>query len=272
MKIPYGNADFYNVVTGGYVYVDRTAYIRQLEETGGALLFLRPRRFGKSLWLKTLSCYYDLRYRDEHERLFGGLAIGRDPTEGAHRYFVLEWDFSAINPMTGRDDYGALLNAYVNRRIRTFLSDYRHHLPEPLELEDVAVNNLDGLLALIRQTPYRLYLLVDEYDNFANEVMMTAPEAYDGLVRADGSLKGLMKWVKLAMAGQGLERLFVTGVSPIVMSDVTSGFNICENVYLYPEFNALCGFTESDVDELLGRLHEEQRQAGAPPAWERGSR
>ncbi len=206
MKIPYGNADFYRLVTQGYVYVDRTAHISRIEEMGDALLFLRPRRFGKSLWLRTLACYYDLRYGDEHDALFGHLAAGRPRPEGseelAHRYFVLQWDFSAIAPeLSPGESLGSLLNGYVNRRISSFLSDYRDHLPPSSwrdrdEVNGAAVENLDALLALIRQTPYRLCLLVDEYDNFANEVMLNDLETYKGLVRADGPLRALMKWVK----------------------------------------------------------------------------
>ncbi len=98
MKIPYGVADFYSLRTEGRLYVDRSDRIAVVEDLGKSLLFLRPRRFGKSLWLSTLACYYDLRLADEHEALFGGLAIGRRPTPLAHRYFVLRWDFSEINP------------------------------------------------------------------------------------------------------------------------------------------------------------------------------
>jgi hypothetical protein len=267
MKIPYGEADFYSLITKGYVYVDRTDRIRQLEEMGEALLLLRPRRFGKSLWLRTLSCYYDLRYRDEHDLLFGGLAAGAEPTELAHRYFVLEWDFSVIAPELSAHGLGFVINSYVNQQIRVFLSDYREHLPTPgpgealpLTMGDVAIDNLEGLLALIRRTPYRLCLLVDEYDNFANEVMMADPESYRGLVRADGALRALMKWVKQAKKGRGLDRIFFTGVSPIVMSDMSSGMNICENLSLYPELNTLCGFREDEIEDLLRRLAADQRR------------
>jgi hypothetical protein len=269
MKLPYGEADFYSLITKGYVYVDRTDRIRRLEELGEALLFLRPRRFGKSLWLRTLSCYYDLRYRDEHDLLFGGLAAGAEPTELAHRYFVLEWDFSVIAPELSAHGLGFVINSYVNQQIRGFLSDYREHLPSPgpgealsLTMGDVAVDNLEGLLALIRQTPYRLCLLVDEYDNFANEVMMADPEAYRGLVRADGPLRALMKWVKQAKKGRGLERLYFTGVSPIVMADVTSGMNILKDVSQRPQLDDLCGFREEEIRDLLVRLAAEQPSAG----------
>jgi hypothetical protein len=265
MKLPYGIADFYHLRTAGYEYVDRTGYVRAVEERGEALLFLRPRRFGKSLWLRTLACYYDLRYAGEHERLFGDLAVGRDPTPLAHRYFVLSLDFSLINPeppprgvnrdVSSRvDRIGNEIHDYLNRALKSFVSDYRVHLPEPVTIEADALHTLDGILAVIRQTPYQLYLLVDEYDNFANEVMASDPDTYDDLVHTDGPFKYLFKWVKGVMAGKGLERLFVTGVSPIVMSDVTSGLNMAEDVYLEADLNALCGFTGDELRSLLERI------------------
>ncbi len=266
MKIPYGVADFYSLRTEGQLYVDRTDHVAVMEELGKALLFLRPRRFGKSLWLATLACYYDLRLADEHDLLFGGLAMGKNPTPLAHRYFVLRWDFSKINPdpppwgvnanvSSRHQRIGNEINGYLNTSIETFLLDYRGHLPEPPRLGEDPFHNFERLLAAIRQTPYRLYLLIDEYDNFANEIVANDRKAYEDLVHSDGPFKYLFKWVKGVMAGAGLDRLFITGVSPMVMSDVTSGMNISKNVYLEPEVSSLCGFTDGETRDLLERLH-----------------
>jgi hypothetical protein len=254
MKLPYGIADFYSLVTSGYVYVDRTAYVRVLEDMGRSLLFLRPRRFGKSLWLQTLATYYDLRRAGESRRIFGDLAIGRDPTPLAHRYFVMAWDFSNLKPQGTVEEIGRRLDQYVLGTVEAFVADYRDHLPGPVEIQEDPVRTLENLLSAIRQTSHPLYLLVDEYDNFANEVMVVSEESYRGLVHSDGPLKALFKWVKAAMAGRGLERLFITGVSPVVMSDVTSGLNICRNVYLDSRLNGLCGFLEAEVRDLVERL------------------
>ncbi|MCP4653776.1 MAG: AAA family ATPase, partial [bacterium] len=268
MRIPYGVADFYRLRSRGQLYVDRTDRIATLEELSDSLLFLRPRRFGKSLWLSTLASYYDLRYAGEHECLFGDLAIGKAPTPLAHRYFVMSWDFSKINPdpppwgvnanvSSRHERLGNEINGYLNTSIETFLIDYREHLPEPPRLGGDPFHNFERLLAAIRQTPYRLYLLIDEYDNFANEILTDDADVYCSLVRSDGPFKYLFKWVKGLMAGGGLERLFITGVSPLVMSDVTSGMNIARNVYLKPALADLCGFTEAEVDELIAAvLHE----------------
>ncbi|NJL29620.1 MAG: AAA family ATPase, partial [Thermoanaerobaculia bacterium] len=268
LKLPYGIADFASLISDGYVYVDRTPYIRTMEELGRALLFVRPRRFGKSLWLHTLSTYYDLRRRDEHQQLFGDLAVGREPTPLAHRYFTLEWNFSNIDPLGGSSGdpvmgIGALLEDYVNGTIENFLTDYRGHLETPVKIEKSAVRTFGNLLAAIRQTPYKLYLLIDEYDNFANEILIGDEPTYRRLVSADGPFKRLMKQVKAATEGLGVERLFLTGVTPLVLSDLTSGLNIAKNVSLEEELDALCGFTEAEVRELVGRILDERCGKGA---------
>jgi len=263
MKLPYGIADFASLIADGYVYVDRTQHIRVMEELGRALLFVRPRRFGKSLWLHTLSTYYDVRRRDEHELLFGDLAVGREPTPLAHKYFMLEWNFSNIDPQGGGasdvvEGIGALLEDYVNGTIENFLTDYRDHLDVPVPVEKNATRTFGNLLAAIRQTPYKLYLTIDEYDNFANEILIGDESTYRRLIGADGPFKRLMKQVKAATEGRGVERLFMTGVTPVVLSDLTSGLNIAENVSLVPALNALCGFTEAEVQDLLERIVAER--------------
>ncbi len=273
MKIPYGVADFYSLRTEDNVYVDRTDRIAVVEDLGKSLLFLRPRRFGKSLWLSTLASYYDLRLADEHGRLFGDLAVGKRPTPLAHRYFILEWDFSDIDPdpPLGEGPRVRRLGAEVHRHLLScleiFLVRFRDHLPYPIELTDDAFTSLNRVLAAVEQTPYSLYLLVDEYDNFANEVMVSDPGDYHELVRTDGPFKRLFKWVKAALKSRGLDRLFMTGVSPIVMSDVTSGMNVADNVYLTPELNTLCGFTDEEVLGLLERLGGEKAGNATAPSW-----
>ena len=269
MKLPYGLADFHSLITDGYVYLDRTHHLRTLEDLGRALLFVRPRRFGKSLWLRTLATYYDLRYADQHEEIFGGLHVGREPTPLAHRYFVLVWNFSKVH---ARDpgstaDLGRRLDEHVNSTIRTFSRVYRDHLPDEIPIDANPITTLDNLLARVSETPYRLYLLIDEYDNFANELLVSDGATYRDLVRAEGPFRQLMKAVKAAMEGEGLERLFLTGVTPVVLSDLTSGFNIGRNISLEPELEALCGFTDSEVRGLLEAITEEREKRGDAVAF-----
>ena len=258
IQFPYGIADFRSIRQERLVYVDRTAHIHDVEGLGRILVFLRPRRFGKSLWLQTLANYYDLRLAGEFEALFGDLAVGRRPTPLRNRYFVLTWNFSEKGARGGVDEIGRQLNDYVNNQIKDFLVTYSGHLQGSVTIEADAKDTLRHLLTAIRQTPYQLYLLIDEYDNFISEVMVRDAQTYRALVEADGPFKELFKTVKSATEGQGLERVFVTGVSPVALNDVTSGFNTSENVSLAPELAALCGFREQEIRDLLALIAEER--------------
>jgi hypothetical protein len=260
LKLPYGLADFPTLIRDGFTYIDRTKHIRDLEELGRLLLFVRPRRFGKSLWLRTLATYYDLRTADEHDELFGNLAVGREPTANAHRYFVLTWDFSEVSPRGSIDDVARALGDYVNSTLRAFLSDYSDHLP-PMQVRDDAKSSFREILAAVRRSGHPLYLLIDEYDNFANEVMVRDGGTYSALVHGEGPFKELMKTVKAATQGQGVERLFVTGVSPVVMSDLSSGMNILTDIYQEPGLNSLCGFKDGEILDLLERIQDSGGEA-----------
>ena len=256
LKFPYGIADFYEVITEDYFYVDRTGCLPSIEEAGKQLLFLRPRRFGKSLLLSMLENYYDLAKADEFERLFGQLAIGRNPTPKHNQYFVMKWDFSAVNPHGDPDGIQRALYSYLNGRIANFAAYYEGRLARPIELDPQdALASFQSLLTAVRMTPHRLYLLIDEYDNFANEILMGAgQDRYASLLRGEGMLKTVFKAIKAAAAGDGLDRVFITGVAPIVMSDMTSGYNVARNIYLMPQFDDLCGFTETEISATIRQV------------------
>ncbi len=259
MKFPYGIADFYKLITGGYFYADRTACIPALEEAGEQLLFLRPRRFGKSLLLSLLENYYDLKKAAEFDRLFGGLAIGQNPTPKRNQYFVLKWDFSAIEPSVSPEQLREALHQYLNERIQAFGEYYAQRLAHPIQITaGNALASFQSLLSAVNLTPHRLYLLIDEYDNFANEILMggqaTSRTGYDALLRGEGVLKAVFKNVKAAAAGSGLDRVFITGVSPVALNDLTSGYNVAENISLNTDFQHLCGFTEAEVSATLSAV------------------
>jgi hypothetical protein len=272
MKFPYGIADFYSLRTEDYFYADRTGCIPDIEEAGKQLLFLRPRRFGKSLLLSMLENYYDLKKAAEFDRLFGALAIGQQPTPKHNQYFVLRWDFSAVNPHGNADDIERSLHDYLNSRIKDFAVYYKEQLGETIEINPAnALASLQSLLTAVRATPQQLYLLIDEYDNFANEILMggtgAGPQRYDSLLRGEGALKTLFKTIKAAASGGGLDRVFITGVAPLVLSDMTSGYNVAENISLQRPFGDLCGFHEAEVSATLTQVAA-QRQLPADAATE----
>ncbi|NVZ07947.1 AAA family ATPase [Allochromatium humboldtianum] len=259
MRFPYGLSDFGTLIEGGYWYQDRTDRLADLEATGRQLIFLRPRRFGKSLLLSMLEHYYDLNRAARFEALFGALAVGRNPTPLHNQYFVLKWDFSLIPAYGEIADIEAAVHQHINDRLRDFERRYRDRLPEPIAIHpDNALSSWESALSLLSQTPHKLYLLIDEYDNFANEVLMAdrpgSQDRYQTLLQGEGLFKSVFKAVKAAAGGLGLDRVFITGVSPIVLSDMTSGYNVGEDIYLLPQFNDLCGFTESEVTDVLRQL------------------
>ncbi|MFQ5614914.1 MAG: AAA family ATPase [Anaerolineales bacterium] len=262
MKFPYGIADFYKVITQDYFYTDRTDRIPLLEAAGEQLLFLRPRRFGKSLLLSMLENYYDVARADEFERLFGHLAIGQNPTPLHNQYLVMRWDFSEIDPSGGAQEIKQALHRNLNVHIRAFTLYYRTLLPADIYIDPVdGLTSFQSLVSVVRATPYRLYLLIDEYDNFANEVLMSTQPGrradYESLVTGDGLLKTVFKVIKSAATGRGLDRVFITGVSPVVLSDATSGYNVAKNIYLRPKFNDLCGFWEAEIETALRQMVQE---------------
>jgi hypothetical protein len=253
MKFPYGIADFGKIRQNGYFYQDRTHLIPQLETAGEQLLFLRPRRFGKSLLLSMLEHYYDINQADSFESLFGELAIGQNPTPLHNQYLILHWDFSLVKTQGDVREIEAALHRCLNQAID--VCAYNYKLAVSITQED-AIYSLGNLLKAVRASGHKIYLFIDEYDNFANEILMARKDQYEALLYGEGLLKTVFKAVKAA-AGQGLDRVFITGVSPVALSDITSGYNVATNIYLEPRFNALCGFTETEISDLLNTLAQD---------------
>ncbi len=251
---PYGVADFEAIRRDGMFYVDRTAKIRDLERLGRTLVFLRPRRFGKSLFLRTLASYYDVRLAGDFDLLFGDLDIGRRPTPGRGRYFILNWNFSTVAPGRTLEQVEKNLADHVRSRAKVFVTRYADHLPARIDTRASPAVVLDDLLAVVDETPYKLYLLIDEYDNFINEIMATDAGLYRALVETGGPFKQLFKSVKEAAEGRGLERVFVTGVSPVALNDVTSGFNNAKDLTHRSVLANLCGFRETEIRDVLERV------------------
>ncbi len=262
MRFPYGIADFEKIREGSHFYVDRTDRIALVEEAGNQLLFLRPRRFGKSLWLSTLENYYDLARADHFGRLFNDLKIGRNPTPLRNSYFILKLNFSLVDPGGDHAAIRRSLFDHVNACIENFVMRYGSRLEHTVRIDrDNAVSTLQSLLGVISQTSHRLYLLIDEYDNFANEVMISplrGRDRYEELVRGEGTIKTFFKAVKDGAEGRGIDRVFLTGVSPVVLSDITSGYNVGEDLSADPCCHDLCGFTEGEVGDALEKVASER--------------
>ncbi|MFI3123231.1 MAG: AAA family ATPase [Methylococcales bacterium] len=260
MKFGYGLSDFRALMLEGYYYQDRTAHIPLLENAGKQLIFIRPRRFGKSLLLSMLGYYYDVNYTLEFETLFGSLAIGENPTPSHNQYLIMKWDFSLIKSSGDVDDIEQAIHEHLNDCVKEFAIRYKQILISDIEISANALSSFRSALLAISSLPYKLYLLIDEYDNFANEVLTSRNTEYKALLHGEGLLKTVFKAVKAAASGQGLDRVFITGVSPVVLSDMTSGYNVATSIYLEPKFNELCGFTETELNEILHNLSLDSEQ------------
>ena len=261
LKLPYAIRDFNKLISQEYVYLDRTDRIPIMESLGYELLFLRPRRFGKSLWLSTLMNYYDLAKADHFERLFGHLAVGQNPTPLHNQYLVMKWDFSTVESQGTIQEIRTSLYNHINEQIAIFGDDYQTLLPGSLRINPTdALASFNSAVAAARHSGHKLYLFIDEYDNFANEIMMGRVgrdrDRYHDLVSGEGLLKTLFKNLKTAGSGAGLDRVFMTGVSPIVMNDITSGANVTKNITWHPHLNDLCGFREAEVSHLVQQVVE----------------
>jgi len=249
--ILYGVADYAEIRKANAWFVDRTAKIRDLETTRYAM-FLRPRRFGKSLLVTMLHAYYDVNFADRFEELFAGTDIAANPTEEQGKYLVMKFDFSAVSKNVSKvqdsfDEYAAL-------RCDTFAREYANRLPEGLSGRILKASGscakLNEAFAGLAHTKTKLYVLIDEYDNFTNTILAESGlNAYNELCHGDGFVKQFFTILKTATSDieSPLARLFVTGVSPVTMDDVTSGFNIGTNISLDLQFADFTGFRHDDL-------------------------
>ena len=253
-QIMYGVTDFARIRAENGYFVDRTALIRELEKTSYAM-FLRPRRFGKSLLCSILQCYYDIDYAGRFEEFFGGLDIGREPTAERGKYLFIDFNFTGVEKRIDRvqDSF----NEYCSERLDVFVERQAGRLPEGTTAAVLAKRTchekFNTLTMRLKGSGLALYITIDEYDNFTNTILAESRESYEALCHGDGFFKQFFNELKLATTGTDapVTRLFVTGVTPVTMDDVTSGFNIASNISLNPAFATLTGFTHGDLRDML---------------------
>ena len=252
--LPYGMMNFADIRLDNYYYVDKTSFIPVIEQLDRFFFFIRPRRFGKSLTLNMLQHYYDVRTRDKFDALFGDLYIGKHPTRDRNSYLVLYLNFSGISGEL--HNYRQGLDAHCNTSFDYFCDIYAEYLPkgikEVLNEKAGAVEQLDYLYHQCELAGQQIYLFIDEYDHFTNAILSDAESIhrYTEETHKEGYLRAFFNRVK-AGTYSSIKRCFITGVSPVTMDDLTSGFNIGTNYSLTPKFNAMMGFTEDEVREML---------------------
>ena len=242
LKIPYGIADFKRIRNEGWYYVDKTMYLAQLEERDSFVFFVRPRRFGKSLFISMMQAYYDRREKENFEKFFGGLWLGAHPTENRSKYLVLPLDFSKVGGMGGAT-LDEKFGNYMDAALDDFIARYSNLFPAGtfgsvrMDTKYKAVTNA------ARANGLPLYLIIDEYDNFTNSLIRSAgKDPYREITHGTGFYRN---WFKLFKGD--FDRIFMTGVSPVTMDDLTSGFNIAANISQDEDFNAMLGFTGEET-------------------------
>lgn len=253
-RIPYGMMNFVVIRRDDCYYVDKTRFIPMIEEADKFFFFIRPRRFGKSLTVNMLQHYYDILAKDKFEALFGDLYIGKHPTRDRNSYLVLYLNFSGI--VGELHNYRKGLDAHCQTMFDYFCDIYADFLPkgikEELDKKEGAVEQFEYLFTECNKTNQRIYLFIDEYDHFTNAILsdIESLHRYTDETHGEGYLRAFFNKIK-AGTYSSIERCFITGVSPVTMDDLTSGFNIGTNYSLTPEFNEMIGFTEEEVRQML---------------------
>ena len=248
-ELPYGVSNFVTIVEENIYYVDKTMYIPMLENEARNLFFIRPRRFGKSLFLGMLHAYYDCRTKDKFEQWFGKLWIGQHPTPNQGRYQVLHLDFSQVGGKIEKleENFDSYCRVVFDSFVDIYEDYYTDDFVKKVRSAATAVDKLTLINDESKKYEYPLYLIIDEYDNFTNTVLNEQGEdVYWSITHAEGFYRDIFKKFK-----GSFDRIFITGVSPVTLDDVTSGFNIGWHISTKPEFNQMLGFSTEDVHALF---------------------
>lgn len=248
-RIPYGIADFKQVRKENKYLVDKTIFFERMENAGNFLFLVRPRRFGKSLFLDMLETYYDINEKDNFQKLFKGLYVADHPTPEQGEFQVLHLDFSMVG--SDLENLYENFNRYLSQRCLLFAKKYAAYYPddflEDMEKEETGMAMLNLIHGVSHDLDLKLYLIVDEYDNFTNNVLnVKGQQAYHELTHGTGFYRDIFKLFKPMF-----DRIIMLGVSPITLDDLTSGYNIALNMSLDARFNQMLGFSEKDVREMI---------------------
>ena len=250
LKMPYGISNYEKIINDGYYYVDKTMYIEKLEnlpETN--IMFLRPRKFGKTLFTSVLENYYDKNKIDSFEKLYGNTYIGKNPTKLKNSYCILRFNFSGINTENEETTMKGFKEK-VTISIEGFTKKYgiEFYINPEQTVEGMTRSLIEAFK--IQKPQEKIYIIIDEYDHFANELLGFNPEQFRGLVSKNGKVR---KWYEILKKGTEtvVDRIFITGVAPITLDSLTSGFNIGTDITQDEEFNEMIGFTEEELKEIL---------------------
>ncbi|WML91005.1 AAA family ATPase [Thiothrix lacustris] len=250
LKLPYGISHYKTVIEEGYTYLDKTGWIQTIEDTSRYNLIMRPRRFGKSLFVSMLAYYYDIKAKHDFTRLFGHLAIGQNPTGNQNRYQVLFMEFSGIStddPQTIEADFTRKIDNLLQRFLLKY--DYPERVGVQIAAANTPAGKMEALFTVQGEQP--IYLIIDEYDHFANALLADNLTYFRRIMGKGGFVRAFYETIKAATQQGSIDRLFITGVTPIMLDSLTSGFNMVENLSLLPALNESIGLTRDEVEYLV---------------------
>ena len=260
-KLPYGISNYEELIEEGYYYIDKTMYIEKLESLAEKrIIFLRPRKFGKTLFTSTLENYYDIKKEQKFQSLFGETYIGKNPTKLKNSYYILKFNFSGIDTSNTETTINGFKSKVISS-IKMFVEKYE--LDFYINEEDEPENILDNLIKAfnIQKSEQKIYVIIDEYDHFANELLGFNTDQFKNLVSKNGKVR---KWYEILKEGTEsvVDRIFITGVAPITLDSLTSGFNISSDKTQDREFNEMMGFTVNELKELMTRQGITEEEQG----------
>ena len=263
-RIPYGQINFESIIKDNCIYVDKTMYLEKLESSPNfkKVFYLRPGRFGKSLFTNMLDYYYAIDRAEKFDTLFNNLYIKEHPTVNKNNYYILNFDFSGIDSNDNWDieDLMVAFNSKVIDGITQFI--YRYNVELEIN-EKLTPSNLIGKLLTKFQSlklENKIYIIIDEYDNFTNGILKGNAEKFLAMLTGEGFIKGFYERIKEAIKAGVVERFFATGIAPLTLDSVTTGFNIATDITRNPQFAAMVGFTEKEVQDIVNEVLPEKTQ------------
>jgi len=268
-KIPYGEADFGKIIQNNMLYVDKTKYIHTLEDLSNYIFLIRPRRFGKSLWINLLQYYYDCNRKDLFDVLFKDTFIGQNPTPLSNKYLTLAFNFAMVDPKFEgiQEEFQSYVDSILNDFLMRYQNFFEKNFISELQSYQRVNKKIQELFLYCARHQLKVYMFIDEYDNFTNTILTTSgKKKYLELTHGEGQFRYFFNLLKglTSMPDSGLDKLFITGVSPVTMDDVTSGFNIGTNITLDTNINEFMGFTENETKDILNYYHKEGKLRLAP--------
>jgi hypothetical protein len=263
-RIPYGISNFEKLKEENYYFIDKTKFLEKLELFDSVYqFFLRPRKFGKSFLISMLEYYYDIRQKDKFDTLFADTYIAKNPTPLKNTFAVLRFDFSVIKVGNNIAETELSFNRYVNTIFTVFINRYADYIK--MDIPDFtsygATDIVNLFYTISEKIEINTFLIIDEYDNFVNNILVVHGEdTYKEITHGTGFFRTFFAAIKALTGERKIDRMFITGVSPLVMSDVTSGFNIGDNISLRPEFAEMVGFNQKELEEALSFFIEDKSQ------------